>query len=453
MLPMPAARLERTNKGNLSEPSGQEQQRRDVSSRLSAGTDAEVQKDHAASTADTVPLDVDDAACVVCNSMDDDSNMLLCDGCDDGYHIYCCTPKLSEIPDGDWFCEECRPSKKARHQETEDQPPSSQIQERSTHGPSATDTGGQNMAERVTQDGEKQSIEPVVVDQYASLEATQELSGSAEPGTSGGLPDGGLPDVKISEDLHTDSSDTMTDPLLSAAPPPPPSRPPHGWVPRESTAGCDESLNTPFVDSLEFTAAEGWVSRSHRDLGLGMAASTKNAMVLSVHSRRIAVPAPGVSQQSDSNVIVAPLAPSLSATDDSQRKVSIVCPESFKEGDELEVAVPGRPLRIVAVTVPEGIAAGNLFYVRLPFNLVTASDDEQNSEDECQDKLRGHTQNKRKKEKSRSESSECPGSSNDGDGAPTRQAETGAEIVIATLGSECALGSCSPASNTHGAEY
>ena len=129
-----------------------------------------------------------------------------------------------------------------------------------------------------------------------------------------------------------------------------------------------------------------------------------------------------------------------------------MCPESFKEGDELEVAVPGRPLRIVAVTVPEGIAAGNLFYVRLPFNLVTASDDEQNSEDECQDKLRGHTQNKRKKEKSRSESSECPGSSNDGDGAPTRQAETGAEIVIASLGSECALGSCSPASNTHGAE-
>ena len=444
MLPMPTARLERTNKGDPSDSSGQEQQRRDGSSRSSAGTDAEVQKDHAASTADSAALDVDDAACVVCNSMDDDSNMLLCDGCDDGYHIYCCTPKLNEIPDGDWFCEECRPSKKARHQEPEDQPRSNQ--RRSAHGPSAADTG-KNMAERVTQDGEKQAREPVLVDQDASLEATpatQELSVATDPRTSGGFSD-----MKISEENNMDSRDTMTDPLLSAAPPPPPSRPPLGWVRCESPAGCDESLHTQCVDSLEFTAADGWISRSHRDLGLGMAASTQNAMVLSVHSRRIAVPAPGVSQESDSTVIVAPLATSLAATDDSQRKVSIVCPESFKEGDELEVAVPGRPLRIVAVTVPEGIVAGDLFYVRLPFNLVTASDDEEDSEDECQDKkLRGHKQSKRKKEKSRRESSEYPGSSNDGYSEPERQAETGEEIVIASLGSECAA----RASNTHGAE-
>lgn len=33
--------------------------------------------------------------------------MLLCDGCDVGYHIHCLAPPLEDIPDGDWFCHAC----------------------------------------------------------------------------------------------------------------------------------------------------------------------------------------------------------------------------------------------------------------------------------------------------------------------------------------------------------
>jgi [histone H3]-trimethyl-L-lysine4 demethylase len=33
--------------------------------------------------------------------------MLLCDGCDCGYHIFCLDPPLSSIPRGQWFCHTC----------------------------------------------------------------------------------------------------------------------------------------------------------------------------------------------------------------------------------------------------------------------------------------------------------------------------------------------------------
>jgi len=32
--------------------------------------------------------------------------LILCDGCDDGYHIYCCEPTLKRVPSGEWFCEQ-----------------------------------------------------------------------------------------------------------------------------------------------------------------------------------------------------------------------------------------------------------------------------------------------------------------------------------------------------------
>jgi bromodomain adjacent to zinc finger domain protein 1A len=35
--------------------------------------------------------------------------MLLCDKCDRGHHIYCLRPILKIIPEGEWFCPECRP--------------------------------------------------------------------------------------------------------------------------------------------------------------------------------------------------------------------------------------------------------------------------------------------------------------------------------------------------------
>lgn len=33
--------------------------------------------------------------------------MLLCDGCDQGYHLDCLNPVLDAIPIGVWYCDEC----------------------------------------------------------------------------------------------------------------------------------------------------------------------------------------------------------------------------------------------------------------------------------------------------------------------------------------------------------
>ena len=45
--------------------------------------------------------------CSACGKDDDDENMLVCDGCDGLYHMYCLDPPLSAVPEGDWFCPEC----------------------------------------------------------------------------------------------------------------------------------------------------------------------------------------------------------------------------------------------------------------------------------------------------------------------------------------------------------
>jgi hypothetical protein len=40
--------------------------------------------------------------CQFCHSGDNEDKLLLCDGCDKGYHTYCFKPKMENIPDGDW---------------------------------------------------------------------------------------------------------------------------------------------------------------------------------------------------------------------------------------------------------------------------------------------------------------------------------------------------------------
>uniref|UniRef100_A0A8C5QXU8 Bromodomain adjacent to zinc finger domain protein 1A n=1 Tax=Leptobrachium leishanense TaxID=445787 RepID=A0A8C5QXU8_9ANUR len=54
------------------------------------------------------------ARCKVCRKKGDSESMLLCDGCDRGHHIYCVRPKLKFIPEGDWFCPECRPKQRSK---------------------------------------------------------------------------------------------------------------------------------------------------------------------------------------------------------------------------------------------------------------------------------------------------------------------------------------------------
>ncbi|KAK3273273.1 hypothetical protein CYMTET_18479 [Cymbomonas tetramitiformis] len=46
-------------------------------------------------------------ACEVCWKTDGEGEMLLCDACNRGYHLWCPTPALDEVPEGEWLCPRC----------------------------------------------------------------------------------------------------------------------------------------------------------------------------------------------------------------------------------------------------------------------------------------------------------------------------------------------------------
>ncbi|KAM6968591.1 bromodomain adjacent to zinc finger domain protein 1A [Tautogolabrus adspersus] len=53
------------------------------------------------------------ARCRICRRKGDADNMLLCDGCDRGHHTHCLRPRLKAVPEGDWFCPDCRPKQRS----------------------------------------------------------------------------------------------------------------------------------------------------------------------------------------------------------------------------------------------------------------------------------------------------------------------------------------------------
>ncbi|XP_068650709.1 histone-lysine N-methyltransferase ATXR6 [Aristolochia californica] len=58
--------------------------------------------------------DVDRIACQECGSGDREDELLLCDKCDRGYHLFCLRPILSCVPKGGWFCPSCSNAKKLK---------------------------------------------------------------------------------------------------------------------------------------------------------------------------------------------------------------------------------------------------------------------------------------------------------------------------------------------------
>ncbi|XP_034280331.1 zinc finger protein ubi-d4 isoform X2 [Pantherophis guttatus] len=45
--------------------------------------------------------------CNICGTSENDDQLLFCDDCDRGYHMYCLTPPMSEPPEGSWSCHLC----------------------------------------------------------------------------------------------------------------------------------------------------------------------------------------------------------------------------------------------------------------------------------------------------------------------------------------------------------
>lgn len=46
--------------------------------------------------------------CIGCSGDHDEHVMLLCDECDAPWHIYCLTPAIYSVPEGDWYCAQCQ---------------------------------------------------------------------------------------------------------------------------------------------------------------------------------------------------------------------------------------------------------------------------------------------------------------------------------------------------------
>ncbi|KAL5007746.1 hypothetical protein ScPMuIL_016552 [Solemya velum] len=56
----------------------------------------------------------ENAKCKICRKKGNDERLLLCDDCNQAFHIYCLRPALPSIPRGDWFCPACIPESARR---------------------------------------------------------------------------------------------------------------------------------------------------------------------------------------------------------------------------------------------------------------------------------------------------------------------------------------------------
>ena len=51
------------------------------------------------------------ARCHVCRRQSDSENMLICQNCNNGLHLYCHKPVLDAIPQEEWYCYKCKENK------------------------------------------------------------------------------------------------------------------------------------------------------------------------------------------------------------------------------------------------------------------------------------------------------------------------------------------------------
>ncbi|RAL40019.1 hypothetical protein DM860_008159 [Cuscuta australis] len=62
-----------------------------------------INMDHVSTTTSNCCL----VPCKVCGCSDTTLKMLICDNCNDAFHLSCCNPRVKKVPYGEWFCLSC----------------------------------------------------------------------------------------------------------------------------------------------------------------------------------------------------------------------------------------------------------------------------------------------------------------------------------------------------------
>ncbi|KAM3193966.1 hypothetical protein ACQJBY_070550 [Aegilops geniculata] len=80
-----------------------------------------IEKSEISSTSTTLTHDDNESntlfACKSCGSFEDPCRMLICDRCEEAFHLLCCQRRIKKIPDNDWYCLDCSRKKPKRQRE------------------------------------------------------------------------------------------------------------------------------------------------------------------------------------------------------------------------------------------------------------------------------------------------------------------------------------------------
>ena len=124
------------------------------------------------------------AKCRICRRKTDPENMLLCDGCDRGHHMYCLKPKLKAVPKGDWFCNECKPKERVRSPKKKTRKVFEERQEEQDDQEDAEDEEEEEDGEEEAEEQEENNEEEE--EEVAAEESGKEDEEDAESGSEDG---------------------------------------------------------------------------------------------------------------------------------------------------------------------------------------------------------------------------------------------------------------------------
>ncbi|KAG8184175.1 hypothetical protein JTE90_010214 [Oedothorax gibbosus] len=102
----------------------------------------------------------------------DGENMLLCDGCNRGHHLYCLKPPLKTIPEGDWFCLSCKPVEKPQSPQKK---PSRYVEESESENEETSDNEQEQSDEEAEEGEDEESNEAADAEVEEQCEACGEV--------------------------------------------------------------------------------------------------------------------------------------------------------------------------------------------------------------------------------------------------------------------------------------